>query len=364
LTMVQGDDPGKGPGKKEQLPAPDYHAAKVGGALSLREDRRFLQVKGRAPGEMLDGLLSNSPPPAPQGRGSVLRGRTVYSTLLTHKGKMISDLRVMSEKGGFLLDLPERGLQGSLEHLHKFLPPRMAWVQDRSREYGMLTVVGPEIPTLLSESWVRLGVRDPAQEMGAMEEGDEFIWEVADEETVRLLRNEDLDAEAWDVLASLASIRRLRTELEGEGVVPLSEEAREVLRVERGRPAFGVDMDEDTIPLEAGIGERAIDVGKGCYTGQEVIIRIRDRGHVNRELRGLVFEGEEAPDAGSPLFRPDDVKPAGHITSTVWSPAYRSVLGLGYLRRGLAEGDVVASGRPDGPRARVKGLGRKGWAAA
>ena len=110
------------------------------------------------------------------------------------------------------------------------------------------------------------------------------------------------------------------------------------LRVEAGRPAYGVDMDEDTIPVEAGIHERAIDYAKGCYTGQEVIVRIRDRGHVNRYApapapgrRGAASEGRGAVRGRSSR----GARPVGVVTSAVRSPKHGETLALGYVKRGV-----------------------------
>jgi len=158
------------------------------------------------------------------------------------------------------------------------------------------------------------------------------------------------------VLADRASIKALARTLEGAGVPPLTGQAWETLRVERGRPAYGVDMDGGTIPIEAGIGERAIDHGKGCYTGQEVIVRIRDRGRVNRPLRGLRFEDAPA-EAETSLFAPEirGERAAGRVTSSVRSPRVGAI-GLGYVRREVEAGERVRVGAPDGPAAEVCAL--------
>jgi folate-binding protein YgfZ len=108
--------------------------------------------------------------------------------------------------------------------------------------------------------------------------------------------------------------------------------------VEEGRPAFGTDMDETTIPVEAGIHERAIDYQKGCYTGQEVIVRIRDRGHVNRILRRLHLGDVPLPARGTELFVTGEEKPAAVVTSAVESPRFGGIVALAYVRRGV-EGD-------------------------
>ena len=100
-------------------------------------------------------------------------------------------------------------------------------------------------------------------------------------------------------------------------------------------------MDETTIPVEAGIHERAIDYQKGCYTGQEVIVRIRDRGHVNRNLKQLHLGGAPLPARGTELFVAEQEKPAAVVTSAVKSPRFGGVVALASVRRGV-EGDFRA----------------------
>jgi aminomethyltransferase len=120
-------------------------------------------------------------------------------------------------------------------------------------------------------------------------------------------------------------------------------------------------MDQETILLEAGIQSRAVDDTKGCYTGQEVIIRIRDRGHVNKELRGLLLGDAPLPRPGQELFASGGEKSVGWITSAVSSPAFGQNIALGYLKRSVAPGDRVTLGTLDGPEAETRALSDKGW---
>jgi folate-binding protein YgfZ len=112
----------------------------------------------------------------------------------------------------------------------------------------------------------------------------------------------------------------------------------EVVRIEHGRPRFGVDMDTDTIPLEAGIEARAISRSKGCYVGQEVIVRVQDRGQgrVARRLVGLTFAAAApVPAAGTRIVSGD--RDIGRITSATWSPAAGRPIALGYIHRDFTE---------------------------
>jgi len=166
----------------------------------------------------------------------------------------------------------------------------------------------------------------------------------------------------------------------------------EVLRIERGTPLFGVDMTAETLPVEAGIHERAIDYQKGCYIGQEVIVRIRDRGKVNKSLRRILFGELEVPTGGTDLYLPGDRplpatgagvdrhpegdglpggsasrvsgKKAGWITSACRSPRFGQTIALGFVRQEVGGDDEVRLGRPEGPPGRVQALTPDGQAGA
>jgi folate-binding protein YgfZ len=324
---------------------------------------------------MLNGLLSNSPPQplspagveAREGEASgeaatVLRGSAVYSTLLTSKGRMITDLRISSDPGGgFLLEIPSAGFEGAVAHFKKFLPPRLAAVEDRTSEFGALTLLGPETPGLLVSALSDFGLNLTAEDVVALEEGEELVHLGPDLRDFRIIGSGDAPGPGWDLLLPMEAIKTVRSRLEEAGGVPLSDSAFEVLRIEKGRPVFGKDMDEETIPVEAGIQSRAIDNEKGCYTGQEVIIRIRDRGHVNKELRGLLLRDAPLPVPGLELFHTGKEKSVGWITSSVASPHFGQTVALGYLQRLVRPGDTVRLADSGGPLARVVALSDRGW---
>jgi len=128
-----------------------------------------------------------------------------------------------------------------------------------------------------------------------------------------------------------------------DGATPIDDEAWHTLRIEAGRPLFGVDMTTDTIPLEAGIEDRAISFTKGCYVGQEIIIRVMHRGHgrVARKLVGLRADG--AVHAAAPIAAGD--RSIGHVTSAAHSPRLESWIAMGYVHRDFAEdGTAVTIG--------------------
>jgi folate-binding protein YgfZ len=135
--------------------------------------------------------------------------------------------------------------------------------------------------------------------------------------------------------------------MEALGVPEVDEAAAEVVRVERGRPRYGVDLDEGVIPQEAGLNERAVSFTKGCYVGQETVARLHYRGKPNRHLRGLRLSEPVEPGAALRVGE----KEVGRLTSVALSPAFGPI-GLAILRREAAPGDTVAVGE-DGATAEV-----------
>ena len=314
-----------------------YEAARAGLALFRRTDRRRLRVHGRAPRQMLNGILTGTlPEPPTVDDDGVASGLATYHAVLTPKGRMITDAWAFlpgdEETDGFLLDLPQAGAQAFAEHLRKVLPPRFARHEDVSEATGMLVVAGPEAASVLSR--LAFGLRVDPDTLVGLEEG---AWVRLGADGVMAARTREVDAEAYSLIGTADAVGALGRRVLEAGAVEATQGDWETLRVESGRPAFGVDMTDATIPVEAGIHDRAIDYDKGCYTGQEVIVRIRDRGHVNRHLRRLLLGDVPAPEPGTELFAPGGGdKAVGWITSAVVSPREGGVVALAYVRRGTA----------------------------
>jgi len=315
-----------------------YQAAVGGLAVFDRSDRTRLRVSGRAPRQMLNGILTGTiPAPPEEASGGARGGIATYHAVLTPKGRMISDLWAFligdEESEGFILDVPAAGAHALSEHLAKVLPPRFARLEDVSETTGMLAVVGPDAAATLSR--IAFGLRLESADLESLEEG---AWRITGSAPTGLAvaRTREVRPDAYWVLGARAAVRALRDRLIEGGGVAADAEAWRTLRVAAGRPEFGSDMTDATIPVEAGIQDRAIDYQKGCYTGQEVIVRIRDRGHVNRHLRRLMLGDVAVPEPRTELFMPgDDAKAVGWITSAARSPAEDGVVALAYVRRGV-----------------------------
>jgi len=153
----------------------------------------------------------------------------------------------------------------------------------------------------------------------------------------------DTGEPGFDVFVERALAGALQDALVSRGIETLDAGTADILRLEAGVPRFHRDMDEETIPLEAGIADRAISLTKGCYVGQEVIIRVLHRGHgrVARKLVGLAIDGSEAPAPGTAIAAGD--REIGRVTSSGMSPALGRPIALGYVHRDFAAPETIVS---------------------
>ncbi len=381
-------------------PAGEYAAATTGVALRDRSHRGRWLVVGRQPGAMLRGVVSGRIPTAwTQGDPGVGVGRAEYSVVLTPKGRIVSDLRLWrvggsegsaSVEGGtpqaagtqggpgdgtgdgtragsegrtdsalplddgpLFVDVPAAGVDSLRAHLGRFLPPRLARIDDVSAATAMLTVLGPLAPEVLARE--ATGLRLEASELAAMADGDLRAVDVGGSRPLVVICTQEVATPAWDLVCDVEVIQSLRRRLESAGARPMGSSVWEALRLEAGRPAFGDDLTDEVIPIEAGIQSRAIDYDKGCYTGQEVIVRLRDRGRVNRHLRRLHLGDGPTPAAGTEVWAVDGGRAVGQVTSGAVSPRL-GTLALAYVRREVEPPGPVRIGGPDGPEARVEAL--------
>jgi len=311
-------------------------ALRTGAGLFDASAREVVRISGPDRQSFLQGMVTQDVEGPPV-------GSVADAALLTPKGAMVADARVVKRPDDFLL-LTEPGygpvVLGALE---RYLISEDAELSDVTSSFGQLSVVGPEAEALVARV---LGLGPPAG--GALrpfDAGGATGWALP----------QGLLLPGVDLLVPSGALGTVLDRLLQAGATPVGLGALEVLRVERGTPRFGADMDEKTIPLEANL-QRAIHYQKGCYIGQEVIARATFRGHVNRHLVGLRFAGP-APAPRAELFTGD--RRVGWVTSVVESPRLGTI-GLGYTHRdfdqpgtelalagGTAKATVVALPFPD-----------------
>jgi folate-binding protein YgfZ len=295
-------------------------------AAFQRTDRVFLRASGRDPGKMVQGLITND-------LGLAGAARAVYAGLLTPKGKLVAELRVFRRADEIWLETAVTALENVLAHFRKFVPPLFARFEVNDR-FSLLGVYGPGSSQVMANL---LGVVPPARE-------DELVAAGP----VTVIRTHYAGPEGFDLLIE-GDAAPITAALHAAGVLVADADRLEPMRIEAGTPAWGAELDESVIPLEAGLRERMISETKGCYTGQEVIIRILHRGHVNWLLRGMLL-GEVAPPArGTPLFGADQAKQMGRVTSACQSERFGEVIALGYARRELPLPARLHLGEAGGP---------------
>ncbi len=328
----------------------EYDALQAGAGILDRSGRGRIQLTGADRRSYLQGLLTND-------ILGLSRGQGCYAALLTPNGRMISDMRV-SELGGMaLMDLPGATAADVGRRLADFIFTEDVQVDDARAALGHLGLYGPLAPAILS----RVLTPSPGQEgPAAVQEGTARMTVGQNAERnfagtpVIVVRSDDYGVPGFELFPHAQAAGDLDEALVAAGAVAVSPETAEVTRVEAGRPEFGPDMDETTIPLEAGIEDRAISLTKGCYVGQEIIIRVLHRagGRVARHLVGLVA------DTGSGLFRRGERvyrggRDVGVVTSAVFSPRLQLPIALAYVHRDHAErGVVLQAGSADAGAAR------------
>jgi len=348
------------------VPSSDYRAAHEGALLLAPFPGRFLLLRGRAPAKMLHGMAAGeTPPPLVEMDTGVQRGRAPSSLLLNPKGRIVTELRVSrlanGDEGDLLLHLPEPGVEEVLTHLSKFLPPRFAKAVEPESEIESLILVGPDSPELLAREV--FGGHISAEELLYLVEGEERSLPDLTPVGVRVVRIGNFAPFAIEIIAEAGTLGAIWAKLEDAGAIAASDpDLRDLLRLEKGRPLFGVEMDHETLPPEAGVQDRSIDHRKGCYTGQEVIVRIRDRGHVNRYLRGLLMGEVPPPQPGALLYIEGKEEAVGEVRSAVSSPGFGQTIALAYLRREVIPPAEVRLGGPAGPLSQVRSITDTGWA--
>jgi folate-binding protein YgfZ len=273
----------------------------------------------------LDGLLTNDLKPLTAGRG-------LYAATLDHRARVHGDMVVYDAGDHYLLETDPGTCDRIAAYLNKLLVSDDVALADVTAEHGLFGVFGPRSGAVISGM------------VGSPPAGpyDHLVADFAGS-PVRIARSPYFGGEGYELWTrSGPGGARLWRSLIDEGAVPFGASASEALRIEAGRPRFGVDMDEHTLALEARL-EPAISMTKGCYVGQEIVSRAVYQGHLNRLLVGLEMDGTQPPAPGTSIDAQGE--PVGTVTSAAASAWRGKVLALGYVRRPASEpGTEVAVG--------------------
>jgi aminomethyltransferase len=272
----------------------NYNFIRNGGAGFYPQKRGLIAVWGKEAVQFLNGLITNDV-------AKLEDGAQMLAAFSNAQGRLLAVVRVLRQGDRFLFETEEVTHEKVYNNLFRF------------------TFAGDFLVEDLSEKYIFF----------SMENGQLII------------DNEDILKFGNDVFVPLESVDNFRKSL--VDAVGISDELYEVLRIENGVPLYGIDMDETTIVPELGL-DGLISYHKGCYIGQEIIARIHFRGHIAKQLTGLVLESGESGVESRELLTIDG-KNAGRITSVCYSPKLEKHIALGYVRYDyLAEGTELKIG--------------------
>ena len=298
-------------------------AVRDGAGLFRALPRGTLVVTGSDRRRWLNGMISNDVERLTP--GATASG--CYATLLTPQGRIVADLQVVDGCDAFWLDLDGgEVLPGVIERLNRYIIADDVSLADRSGEFERMALEGPaaprifaaaarDAPNLAADAGVAVRVAEVPVLVAA------FGW--TGEAALQLAA----PARRADVVADA-----LREAGVSQGLVDADLDVLETLRIEAGVPRLGAELDESVLPAEAGL-ERAVATDKGCYTGQEVVERLRSQGKVSHRLVGLATGGGQPLAVGAAVTA--DGSQVGEVTSSCLSPR-AGAIALAFVRRAYA----------------------------
>jgi aminomethyltransferase len=297
----------------------EYEAAKNGVALIDKSYRASLSFAGPDRVRYLNAILTNNIKDLAPGQGNV-------SLFLNPQGHIQAEIETYAEAERLFCVSFAMIRDSLIAALDKYIIMDDVTLTDETDRYGTLALEGPKAADVVKEltglnlaEFAELDWKDSTVNEIACRVFRRSAGSVAGAEFV--IEREHLAA-AWSSLSKA---------VKSHGGAPVGYAALNALRLEQGIPWFGYDFGEKQIPHEAGLQDSHISYTKGCYTGQEIVERVRSRGQVNRVRVSLKFDVKVPPDAGTPLLA--EGKEIGNVTRSGFSPAMDSAIGMGYVRR-------------------------------
>jgi len=313
----------------------DYEAVRDGGAglIDLSAARGRIRVSGSEAVMFLNGLMTND-------MKSLAANHWMPAVFPTVQGRLIGAVRVIrGSEPSFLIDTETASHEAVLKTISRFTMAGDFKVADVTEETGLLTIQGQLAGEVIEKVFETSASEIP-------------VNGVSEVRQVTIIRATHTGENGFDILVDSAQKAELLQALEDGGAQPISDDTLEILRVEAGIARFGVDMDDTNVVPETNLDD-AVSYTKGCYVGQEIIVRIKHRGHPAKKLTGLKFETDVQIESGA-VINSTENQEIGRVTSAVISPRLGSI-GLGYVRyEQLTEGTrVIVS---DGIEATVTAL--------
>lgn len=297
----------------------DYAALRTGALVFDRSDRMRMRFRGSKAAETVTGLVTNDVLSLTPGHGA-------YAAALTPKGKIAADLRIFVDSEGVLVDTSARAAHGWREMVRKYVNPRVTPYEDVTSTVADIGVFGVASRRLLAAA---TGL--DADQLGGLPLYGHLPFSINESPGIAA-RVPEIGIEGFDLFLSAEFAPAIVQLFLAAGASRGSQSLWDIARIEAGRPEWGVDMNDSTIPQEANFDDLdAISYTKGCYIGQETVARLHFRGHVNRFLRPVRFVCGAPPSPGSELY--DEAgKQVGELRSVAMSPRLGGV-GIAMVRR-------------------------------
>jgi len=315
----------------------EHRAVREAVGLADLSHRGKIRVTGDDRVKWLQSIISNDILPLTPGQGR-------YSSFLTHKGKMLTYFRVYMQTDTVMLeDVGEIG-DATFQTLRKFLLyGTKAKMENCAESWSLLLVSGPKTVQVIQSAFgVDVTDLKPVNFVTAQIGGSHAL-------VIRTEETGETDIEILLPATSLAAAWISLLEAGAKfGIKPVGRHALEALRMEAGIPKAGPDLNEDIVPPEAHLEDKAFSLSKGCYPGQEVVARMDTYGNVRRHLVGLVLKDAPVPPKGAKLFSGD--REVGWVSSAVHSPQLNKVIAFGFPLRDFSAPDTALTVDIDGTR--------------
>ena len=300
--------------KTSKIDLGGYAAVRDGGAglIDLSHRGRIL-VSGSEAVMFLNGLITND-------MKTLAAHSWMRAAFPNVQGRLLAVVRILNRADGFLIDTEEATHQKVVHLLDRFTLAGDFRVTDLTDQTACYSVQGSQSAAMM---------RQVFGETTAANHG-EVVTAKHNHAEVTIIRATHTAEDGFDLFFEQSEAENLRTTLMGAGIEPVSDEVAEVLRIEAGIPRYGIDMEETTIVTETNLDD-AVSFTKGCYLGQEIIVRIKHRGHVAKKITGITLPDKIEIENGAKVLSVDD-KEIGRITSSTFSPTLNRTIALGYVK--------------------------------
>jgi folate-binding protein YgfZ len=313
-------------GKPIQTAPKDYSAVRKGraGLIDLAPRGRIL-VSGSEAVMFLNGLITND-------MKTLAANSWMRAAFPNVQGRLLAVVRILNRTDGFLIDTEAATHEKVVQLLARFTLAGDFRVTDLTDQTACYSVQGSPSAEIMRQVFPDTSTADPGR----------VVVTKLNHADVNIIRDTHTAEDGFDLFVERNDADNLRSTLVSAGVEPVSYATAEVLRIEAGIPRYGIDMDETTIVTETNLDD-AVSFTKGCYLGQEIIVRIKHRGHVAKKITGLTFSDRIEIENSARILSVDD-KEIGRVTSSTFSPTLNQTIALGYVKydyRGAGTGVQV-----------------------